>query len=634
MAISGTFTWRGHGGTAFDLGRSLAAMALTKARPTVWHGDGAALGKCDAAQFAQSRQVPGNAAVFEGRLDNRRELAEALGGGDPSLHALTAADLVLLAYDRWGKDFADHMIGDFACAVWDGQNERLLLSRDIVGMRPLYFWGGPAGVCFATEPRGLLVHPDLPKATDEIWLARFIALLPDETTRTHYQHIERVLPGHVVSFDSSGVDTHRYWRPEALAPVRFATDAEYCDALRSIFEEAVRCRIDPSATMGTLLSGGLDSSSVTAFTARLLAEHGRSLTSFTAVPKHDFELAPNSGRFGDETELASLTAAQYPNIEHVLVPNVSGEVFTTMDSVHHTADTPLLNPYNELWLNGIGKAARERGITVLLGGQMGNATISYNASTLERALFQQRQWTRLFKAARLRRKAGASWINLANRIFGGSLPPGLKRRLLAMRGHFTFGLKDCSAINMDFARQTGVAEEALAVGGNLDNIRAKGYDVRLGILHRVELGLYWRGFKRRFGIDILDPTADRRVIEYCLAIPHEQFFVGSVEKSLLKTAFRGILPERVLSEKSKGLQAADWHVAAQAAQAEMVAEIGRLEQSPLASRALDLPRMRKLAESLPESGWQTPEVIYAYQLTLSRALAAGRYVRRVEGGNS
>lgn len=632
MAIGGSSAWREHSGSGFDLGRSLAAMALTKTRPTVWHGEGAALGKCDAALFAQNRS--GNAAVFEGRLDNGRELAAAIDSSDPSLEALTAADLMLMAFDKWGKDFANHMIGDFACAVWDGQNRRLLLARDVVGMRPLYFWNGPAGVCFATEPRGLLVHPDLPKATDEIWLARFIALLPDETTRTHYQNIERVLPGHVISFDASGVDSHRYWRPETLKPIRFETDAEYCDALRRIFEEAVRCRIDPSAATGTLLSGGLDSSSVTASTARLLAERGRALTSFTAVPTHKFELAPETGRFGDETELASLTAALYPNIEHVLVPNVSGEVFTTMDSVHLTADTPLLNPYNELWINGIGRAARERGITVLLGGQMGNATISYNASTLERTLFQQRQWTRLFRAARLRRRAGASWINLAYRVFGASLSSGLKRRLQTMRGHYTFGLTDFSAIRMDFARQTGVAEEALMVGGNLDNIQAKGYDVRLGMIRRVELGLNWRGFKRRHGVDLLDPTADRRVIEFCLAIPHEQFFVDGVEKSLLKTAFRGILPEPVLTEKRKGLQAVDWHVAAQAAQTEMVAEIGRLEQSPLASRALDLPRMRKLAESFPDAGWQTEEVIYAYQLALSRGLAAGRYVRRVEGGNA
>jgi asparagine synthase (glutamine-hydrolysing) len=154
------------------------------------------------------------------------------------------------------------------------------------------------------------------------------------------------------------------------------------------------------------------------------------------------------------------------------------------------------------------------------------------------------------------------------------------------------------------------------------------------MIQSMDPALYWRGYKRRHGIDVLDPTADRRVVEYCLAIPQEQFFIDGVERSLLKSAFRGILPEPVLATKRIGLQAADWHVAAQAAQSEMVAEIGRLEDSPLASRALDLPGMRKLAETFPNCGWQMQKVVFAYRLKLARGVAAGRFVRRVEGGNS
>jgi asparagine synthase (glutamine-hydrolysing) len=477
------------------------------------------------------------------------------------------------------------------------------------------------------------VHPDVPKASDEIWIARFLALLPAEGTRSHYQDIKRVPPGHTVSFDASGTELYRYWRPEALAPIRFAKDSDYCDALRTIFEEAVRCRIDTSSGIGTFLSGGYDSSSVTALTARLLAERSRSLTSFTAVPTNDFEMDPQSGRFGDETELASLTAAMYPNVEHVLVPNVSGDLFTTMDSVSFTDDAPIFNPYNEIWINAIGKAARQRGIGVLLSGQMGNATISYNGSNLLRSLIQERQWVRLFRAARLRRRAGASWINLAYRMFGGLLSPAVQRRLLAMRGHWTFGLQDFSALNMDFARQTGTAKEAVLAAGNLENINTNSHDVRLGLIQRADPGLHCRGFKRRFGIDMLDPTADRRVVEYCLAIPQEQFFVNGVEKSLLRTTFRGMLPDRVLDNELRGLQAADWHIAAKAAHAEMVAEVDRLEKSPLASRALDLPALRKLAETLPKGGWHKPEVFYAYQLKLGRGVAVGRFVRRLDGRN-
>ena len=631
MAIAGSFTRADSGPATFDLSRSLGAMALTKSRPSIWQGQGAALGKCDSALLAQDRRFPGRAAVFEGRLDNRRELATAIDGADPSLQTLSAAELSLFAYDTWGKDFADHMVGDFACAIWDGPAQRLLLARDAVGVRPLFFWQGPEAIVFATEPRGLLVHPAIPKATDEIWLARFLALLPEVGTRSHYQDIERVPPGHVVTFDASGMDLNRYWRPEELAPIRFARHSDYCDALRAIFEEAVRCRIDTSDGIGSYLSGGLDSASVTVVASKLLAERGRKLTSFTAVPTHDFKTDEKSNRYGDEREFAALTAAACSNVEHVLVPNISDTMFNAIDNVSLNDDRPVLNPFHEIWLNAIARAARERGITVLLSGQMGNMTISYDGNGLIRNLLRQGLWTHLVKAARLYRQMGASWTGIAYRIFGPSLPLALRRRLLAMRGHPTFELPVFSALDMDFARQTGVAEEAVSMEGNVENLST---DVRLNVIHRVDLGLHFRGYKRRFGIDVLDPTADRRLVEYCIAIPEEQFVHNGQIKSLLKNAFRGIIPDRVLDQKGRGLQAADWHVAAKAAQAEMLAEIDRLEKSPLASRALDVAGMRELAATMPDTGWHKPEVVYAYQLKLARGLAAGRFVRRIDGGNA
>jgi len=96
----------------------------------------------------------------------------------------------------------------------------------------------------------------------------------------------------------------------------------------------------------------------------------------------------------------------------------------------------------------------------------------------------------------------------------------------------------------------------------------------------------------------------------------------------------GVLPDPVMAERRKGLQAIDWHVGATAALAEMKAEIARLEKSPLASECLDLKRLRHLVDTWPSAGWHRREVLYPYHLALSRGLATGRFIRKVEGGNS
>jgi asparagine synthase (glutamine-hydrolysing) len=155
MTIAG-FSALGRAPANFDLGRCLSAMEFSRSRSIIWQGESVVLGKSDSALLAEDRRFKDRVALFDGRLDNRRELIAAIDGSNLSLQNLPAPELVLFAYEKWGKDFADHIIGDFACAIWDGDRQRLILARDAIGVRPLFFWQGPEGIFFATEPRGLL----------------------------------------------------------------------------------------------------------------------------------------------------------------------------------------------------------------------------------------------------------------------------------------------------------------------------------------------------------------------------------------------------------------------------------------------------------------------------------------------
>jgi asparagine synthase (glutamine-hydrolysing) len=158
-------------------------------------------------------------------------------------------------------------------------------------------------------------------------------------------------------------------------------------------------------------------------------------------------------------------------------------------------------------------------------------------------------------------------------------------------------------------------------------------DLRLAVLGRTDAAMVLRSYKRRFGFTHCDPTADRRLIEFCLAIPNEQFLLHGENRSLIRRAMQGILPDIVRLERRKGLQAADWSRHMIAARPDIEAEIERLERSPLAKACLDLPRLRRLVDNWPDGGWHRTRIAYDYRLALARGLATGRFLRRFEGGN-
>jgi len=606
-----------------DIARSLRAMALGVGRQRLHRDAGAVLGICDEARLAADGP---RVALFHGRLDNIAELALPRTG-------LSTAEILLHAYRRWGSEFPARLIGDFAGAIWDAQDRRLLLFRDALGREPLHFWRSGTEILFATEPQGLLAQPGVERHVDERWVARWLALLPHDEPRTLYRGIERVLPGHLAIFDGSGVRQSRYWRPEEVAPIRLPRDEDYVEALRSLLNDAIRCRIDGAGVIASHLSAGLDSSSVTALAARQLGEGGRRLFAFTGVPVPGFDGNAYRNRIWDEGPLASRVAQAYPNIDHVLVPNEGPALFDVFDRIDVTSAMPAMNPMNQIWGEEIGREANRRGVAVMLSGGKGNMTISYDGFGFLTGLARTGRWTALAGHLLALHRNGISWASLGNRAIAPALPPRLRRLLRRLFGRPEAQLQQFSVLRLDFAERTGTLDEALSMAGNVGNTDLALQDLRLAVLSRVDSAMMLRAQRRRFGFLQVDPTADRRVIEFCLAIPGEQFLLKGENRSLARRAMRGILPEPVRLERRRGLQAADWSRQMVAARSEIAVEIDRIERSRLASASLDLPRMRRLMENWPESGWHQGDVVNNYQLALMRGLATGRVLRRLEGGN-
>lgn len=614
--------------TLFALSRN-AAKSFAKSHIN-WASQGVRFGSCDGGLIAVG--PAGDAAAFDGRIDNSDELGRALGRDD--LSRRDNAEIALLCHGKWGDDFCDRIIGDYACALWDAQRRRLVMAVDPGALRPLYYWLGANEILFASEQRGLLADPRVPRALDEQQIATWLCLLPRELQRTFFCGIFRVPPGHRVIWETSAARLERWWHPERLPILKLRADGDYADAVRTALHEAVRCRLGNHEKVGAHLSGGLDSPSVTATAARLLAKQGRRLAAFTAVPTHPAADEPHC--FGDEWRHAAAVAAMYPNIDHVRVANDDRPLFDAMALREAALDGPLTNPANTVWINAIDREARVRGITVMLKSQMGNATFSYDGGEL---LASQLRRCRLLAAARtirnLNRLGGRSRLGLLGDVADAVLPAAARRALRRAVGTPEAELFDLTLIDPDFVRAKGLGSRVRDLAFNMRNLaRGNSRAVRLAMFDRSEQRGQWACATRRlYGIDTRDPMIDRRLTELCLSIPDDQFLHNGVVRSLARRAMAGLLPDAILQERRRGLQAADWRYGFDAAMSDFAGELDRLRTSPLSRRCLDIARMQDLLERWPgpSEPHATPRHVHT---ALTRGIATGRFIRRIEGGNS
>lgn len=572
--------------------------------------------------------------VADLRLDNRDDLIVALGIAPELARVAADSEILLRALERWNIGAVERLAGDFAFALWEVTEQRLLLVRDPIGQRPLFYHRNPHFLAFASMVKGLHVLPEILYEADEQRVIEELALMPDLGSRTFFKGIQRVEPGHVVTVTHARVENRRYWRP---APRRLVLrrPEEYYEALREGFDRAVACRLRGTGDVGAHLSGGLDSSSVTATAARLLAPTDRRVIAFTAVPREGYVGADPRGRFGNEAAHAAATAALYPNVAHVLVPTPPVSLLEGMDRHLMLYERPPFDLSNHRWGNAVYDTARQRRLSVLLTGNMGNMTISYNGRHLLPELLRSGQWLRLWhECAALRRADKRRWSGLAAQVIGPFMPVPLWNLMMRGRQLGGGGLGRYSALLPEIARDPALA--AMARERQLDfSYRPSDKSVasRLRGIGRGDLGSSRKGTLAGWRLDCRDPTADVRLIELCLSIPTEQFLRGGVPAALLRGSFADRLPPKVLDERRKGRQGADWHEGLDLARAGLSDELRRQETCEAARRVVDVPRLKAaLNGDWPKEGWHRLEAEGPYRYMLLRGVSNGFFLRRVADG--
>jgi asparagine synthase (glutamine-hydrolysing) len=444
-AIAGAWMLGGETSAADACQRMLLAQALYGPDAEAsWADRNVALGRRlfrtlpeDAFDAQPIAGPDGAVLVADIRLDNRDELIGELDL--PLQEARVSSDAAVLgaAWRRWGLDCFDHLVGDYAFAVWEAAHERLILARDPLGQRPLHYHQGARWFVFASMPKGIHALPQAPRGPDEERLAQFLAQMPETGSRSFFRGIERVEPGCFVVVTRDGTRSHRHWKP-SLEPIQLPSTNDYAAGLREKLQIAVSARLRGSGSKtGVQLSSGWDSAAVASTAARLCAPRGRGLVAFTAAPRDGYDGPSPAFRLGDEAPLAAATAARYPNIDHGVARSTGRSPADDFDRFFFLSERPPLNPCNNVWVTDIYRAAQARGIRVLLTGGCGNLTLTQTGLDRLSELLGAaalRQWLR--EASALVRAGELRWSG----AWKLSLEPWLPRRRYSIYRRLRIGI--------------------------------------------------------------------------------------------------------------------------------------------------------------------------------------------------
>jgi asparagine synthase (glutamine-hydrolysing) len=649
-AIFGLVRWRGAGPD----GRALEALRAATATHGgdgggTWTADGVGLGQqlkavtpedsCEEQPLVSRDGL--RVLVSDGRIDNRLELSAELGLA-PGRRVPDSA-FILAAYERWGEDCARHLIGPFSFALWDVRMRRLLVARSPFGAKPVFFHQAPDRVVFAPMPGALFAVPGVPRGLCLESLADSLVLVPLAPEASLYTGIRSLEPGHLLIIDGrGGLRARAFWTPEPARMLRLGCDEEYVEAFTERFERAVSDHLRSRGQVGIMMSAGLDSTSVAATAAPLLARSGQTLAAFTGAPRAGFGDPVAESRLVDEAPLAGTMAARYANID-LSVIRADGMFLDGLDRFFAAAEMPFEAAANRISYEAMLSAAQHRGIRVLLTGKCGNWTMSWPGVGLVRSLAGSGRWVTAWRETRAQipdSRASAA-VDLLRTVLKAWLPLPARIAIARLRHRDDPLLADdwwapVSPIHPEFARAQHVAERSR--DRDCDYWLRRGFGTpaarrfRLMELQR-DTGLN-AGYSALFGMDIRDPTADTRIAEFCLSVPEDQYRRAGVSRWLIRRAMADRLPAEILASRRHGIQSADWFERLLAARIQVFEELRVLEQSETARTVLDLPRMRRIADRMDHPPADRMEQRHDYALVLERGLMMGRFVRWFEDGRA
>jgi len=496
----------------------------------------------------------------DGRIDNRDDLLRTLSFGDKPAAQISDSEIILKSFEKWGEGCLPYLIGDFAFAIWNERERTLFAARDPLGVKHFYYYYQPGKLfALASEIKALLAIEDVPCVLNEQKVGDYLVANTEDKVNTFYKGICRLPATHALSVNSKGIKIWEYWKPETIE-LRLKSHGEYHEMFRERFSAAVTARLRSAYPVGSMLSGGLDSSSIVCVASKYLDDQSK-------PPLHTFSaIFPTIAKIDariDESRYMRSVIEKTKCTSHMVTADEDSP-FADIEKVLWHTDHPVGAAMYMDW--AIFKSAEKAGVRTVLSGFDGDSTVSHGYEDLANFALRRKYWRLIRESVALKRnmprrshslkrlawRAGIkhslpSWTFAAWRKMRGRNPEDYASSPISLPLHF-------NAVDVAFRKTYDLENRisSLRQANYPKDISAIEYHWRaLTNGHFAEVLENLEKASAAFGVEPRFPFFDRRLVEFCISLPPGERIFRGWTRSIFRHAMKGIVPDDVLWRTDK-----------------------------------------------------------------------------------
>jgi asparagine synthase (glutamine-hydrolysing) len=528
----------------------------------------------------------------DARIDNREELIDILHLNSCPVETITDSQLILAAYKKWGNFCPEHLLGDFAFVIWDQRNQSLFCARDHFGIKPFYYYYKPDNTfAFVSEIKALFTLKQVPRCLNETRMGDYLAFMMEDQVTTSYQDIFRLPPAHCMVVSQELIQVWSYWSLDPNREIKLPSNEAYAKEFKRIFSEAVHCRLRSAFPIISHLSGGLDSSAITCVARSILVQEGK-------TPLHTISTIYDKIKECDERAYINTVIDQGGLTPHFVHGDVLGPL-SNLDMIFKYEDEAFIGPSHFYpWL--VNRETKQLGMRIALDGFDGDTTVSHGITRLKE-LASQGKWNTFFHEAKAVspnydvsvadlfktygfasfQKQAQQWqlliflkaVQLIHKNFDVSrkhliLNYGVK----PLKGQVRQFLKNLFRKHRSLKRATKCIDSSQSLSVLNNPLINNNFAEKISLNERITMmelnskapeslrrehwqsltvGLMAYTFEQMdqyaamFSIESRHPFMDKRLIEFCLALPSEQKLFNGYGRMVMRRALEGVLPEKV-----------------------------------------------------------------------------------------
>lgn len=476
----------------------------------------------------------------DARIDNRLEISQLLNIHEQQLINFSDSELIVLLYNKYKEDCVKYLIGDFAFAIWDDQNQTLFCARDHVGIRPLFYTFNNDTLVFSSEIKGILAYDKIKHSINYDYLKKVCGYISQDNNETVYKTVFKVAPGEFITFKNNQLIKKTYWRLNTEKETYLNSPDEYLIKIKELMEEAVECRLRSAYQVGTELSGGLDSSTITTIVAKRLHEKGKKIFCFADIVP--LEARPENmlcdEDFVDEvTEFSKIDLVIKMPSNYNTVSYRPGKFLSDLDLNLEIADGP--NNSFASFSNQRKLSASQKDVKILFSGFPGDNLVTSQEKKIHLEYLKKNQLKLFFIL-------GKKHHSVAQLLKSLLYKSATKFRIFSQRKKHLFNSRRSFLTREAFnsIRKKIKPEDHFQSYREILRNKIERTHVSTRFENEVHNG-------KKHKVEPVFPLADIRLLEFMISIPPEIVSLYGSNRAMFRIALKTEIPEKLFNYQSK-----------------------------------------------------------------------------------